>query len=352
MSISPDEPKTAKPDPLFILASARKETHVNLFISYQLTHPFVQAETIRTGEMPDAKQVLTIALSDLTEAQRAFVVPLMSVSTVNGKPSAVHLTIDTIPDKTTGKYAQTPSRRHDGSFEFGFQKIEFDHYLTIDEALATLAQVNAAKAEIETLNSQGKAERQAIVESFRLREQELCEKYAPVIEAITTLADANAPLGDERILKLFVDAKKANVELPALSKLLDHKSKKYDELKKAAAEAERQTWIEAHGSAYLKQCEARGYNCQRQYALERASFEYPGWDLDYNNTSAWKDRSGPSQKALSAEIDAPLSRIVWLTAPASSELVDSELYGDEYFESCEALVIRNYLGKYDLVKII
>jgi hypothetical protein len=121
---------------------------------------------------------------------------------------------------------------------------------------------------------------------------------------------------------------------------------------KSAREAERVAWIAAHGSDYLKRCESGGYNCQRQYALERAKAERPGYVLDYNDAAEWKDRSGPSEAAL-IEAAHVGGFVVWLTTPPSSAVArdDAEDDGDDGFESCEAVVIADFLGQYDLIRM-
>ena len=118
---------------------------------------------------------------------------------------------------------------------------------------------------------------------------------------------------------------------------------------KEAREAKKAAWIEAHGSDYLKDAHALGYNCQRQYVTERATLEFPDFWVDFDDNASWNDRACPSPEAL-AEVKALVAvghdaQVVWLTDNGAA---DRENW--EYFEPCEAVVIRDYLGKYDLVK--
>lgn len=118
---------------------------------------------------------------------------------------------------------------------------------------------------------------------------------------------------------------------------------------KEAREAKKAAWIEAHGSDYLKAAHALGYNCQRQYVTERATLEFPDFRVDFDDNASWNDRACPSPEAL-AEVKALVAaghdaQVVWLTDDGAA---DRENW--EYFEPCEAVVIRDYLGKYDLVK--
>lgn len=125
--------------------------------------------------------------------------------------------------------------------------------------------------------------------------------------------------------------------------------------KRERLEKEKLAWISEYGSDYLQRAVKLGYNCQRQYVTERAAKEFPGYALDFNNNATWKDRACPSMAALE-EVERLIrqgydAEVVWLTEPIQeSEYSDD----DDYccFEPCETIVVRNYLGKYDLVKEI
>lgn len=120
---------------------------------------------------------------------------------------------------------------------------------------------------------------------------------------------------------------------------------------KAAAVAAKAAWVQEFGSDYLKRACANGYDCQRLYVTERAALEAPGFTVDFKDNATWKARSCPSLAALDLE-DALKAlglgevTIVWLTAPAE------EWEEWKEFEACEAVVIRGYLGKYDLVRTL
>jgi hypothetical protein len=82
--------------------------------------------------------------------------------------------------------------------------------------------------------------------------------------------------------------------------------------------------------------------------------------VDFDGKAEWKPRSCPSEKALDA-VDAAIAlglgnaEIVWLTDPpqARKPRCDEPDYGYGYeFEPCEAVVLRGYLNKYDLVQIV
>lgn len=117
--------------------------------------------------------------------------------------------------------------------------------------------------------------------------------------------------------------------------------------KRAAAEAQeadKAAWITTHGSDHLRAAFAAGYDCQRLYVTERAAAEFPGFKVDFADRSHWDRRSCPSEEGLEISLATKGSRVVWLTAPVRK--VDDE---DEW-EPREAVVVEDFLGKYDLVR--
>ena len=152
-------------------------------------------------------------------------------------------------------------------------------------------------------------------------------------------------------------AKKAEIEAKEASIKAEREAKAASEKAiREALEAEKLAWILEHGSNYLKDAASLDYDCQRLYAIERSSLEYPDFTLDFDDKADWSSRSCPSAKAIAIVkslvafgIDA---QVVWLTSPVDGE--ESDEFDDEEsgFDAREAIVIRDYLGKYDLVKIV
>jgi FMN phosphatase YigB (HAD superfamily) len=125
------------------------------------------------------------------------------------------------------------------------------------------------------------------------------------------------------------------------------------EAEKAAFEKDRRDWILAHGSAYLRDCLEMGIKANLEYVVERAELEFPDFTVDYADNARWEEKFSPSPEALSElkelrkkDIDA---EIVWLTSPAK-ERTDDDCYYEQGFDPCEAILIRNFLGRYCLVK--
>ena len=183
--------------------------------------------------------------------------------------------------------------------------------------------------------------RQAIVEAAR--------------EVRFTELQALADAGDRQGLTSFDAGKDSGLEGKRLDLLMGLEAKAREEAKAK--------WIAAAGSSRLQRAFAAGYDCQRLYVLERAAVEVPIFIVDFNNAAGWKPCACPTEEALDL-LDAwsqyatahGLNKpsIVWLTAAPSAELQsDSSDFSDEDYEEpfreCEALVIRSYLGRYDLV---
>lgn len=168
------------------------------------------------------------------------------------------------------------------------------------------------------------------------------------------------------------DAKKLGIDLTifhaaeatytAMAKELRAESDAQTEAAKAAKLAEKLAWCAAHGSDQLRRGVEAGYNCQRLYVIERAKLEAPGFTVDFQNGAEWSARACPSLKALDMAAAADLlklgeSEVVWLTAPAvnsapiDTDSIEDDTEGDD-FDPCEAIVLREYLGKYDLVKVV
>lgn len=124
------------------------------------------------------------------------------------------------------------------------------------------------------------------------------------------------------------------------------------EAAEAQAEADKLAWCAVHGSPHLAQAVAAGYDCTRLYATERADSEHPGYVLDYRNNAEWKGRSCPTPKALTEAL-AVRGEVVWLTEAPRTENPDPEDYWDDSETyPCEAVVIRGFLGRYDLIRAI
>jgi hypothetical protein len=115
--------------------------------------------------------------------------------------------------------------------------------------------------------------------------------------------------------------------------------------------------VREHGSRRLKLSVERRYKSTGTYVRERANQEFPGFLADVSADAKWKARNNPSEDALELEqttlervkgLDLDLDvEIVWLTDPPAD-------YWEEHaaFNESEAVTVRGYLGRYDLVQLV
>ncbi len=242
---------------------------------------------------------------------------------------------------------------------------EVDAIPSVDRWLRLATQALASEDEfqprLDALLAEQKAAadaKAARIEELQATHRALVEKWSPIIDAMTE-EEANKPLPEEvRSVENELDTLRA---MPSRS-LFKQKSARWQTLrdervKREAAEA-KDAFIEAHGSDHLKRAHAGGYDCTRKYVRERAAHEAPGFVVDIENDASWGDRSCPSLAALNAADAATAlglgtAQVVWLKSAPNDTKVERDPYDyDEPFEQCEAIVISDYLGKYDLVKIL
>lgn len=187
-----------------------------------------------------------------------------------------------------------------------------------------------------------------VTESLRLNAE-------PSLDLAIELAERIAET-HKKATKQKTEAEMAYAEKVRADKALrDQIAAEREEQRRKNEEAKAE-WIKEHGSAHLRRAFDASYDCQRQYVIERAAQEAPGYVVDFNNTAAWDSRTFPSETALNAAEDAGLlglgtARVVWLTSGPSNHAPTRSDYYDDYdeWEPCEAVVIRYYLNKYDLV---
>lgn len=229
------------------------------------------------------------------------------------------------------------------------QNSVFDAEPTVEQAVEVMRQEAAARRAKWAAEQEAQAEQQ--------RRREIAKQCIAEIETLEKAGD----LPGLRAYRAHYDRGLYNRNSLAQDRAFTDVSRAQErairELEKAQREAEKATWIEAQGSDHLKRAFAGGYNCQRLYVTERAAVEAPGFVVDFDDAAQWKDRSCPSMAALEVEEAANQwgigkVMVVWLTTGPSAEVENEDEYGEPYFQEVEAVIIRGYLGRYDLVKII
>ena len=163
------------------------------------------------------------------------------------------------------------------------------------------------------------------------------------------LIDSN--INEENYNKALQDYLKRLEKNKEHEKEIAEKKEKESILKKKYEE-DKIKWIIENGSQYLKDCLAMDIKANKEYVLDRVSFEHKGYEVDYSDNAKWDEKVSPSIEAVEElkklRANNIECEIVWLTRPINDEEYDY----DNQFENCESIVIRNYLGKYDLVKIM
>lgn len=223
--------------------------------------------------------------------------------------------------------------------------VEFDTEPSVEQAIEAIHR-------LATMESERKAEVERKAAAERVRLQKRTDDERRVLDDLQALEKA-----------VDLDGAKAYVLPSDDPRLASYKDGTIRTIRNKMADAEKARWVSAHGSDHLKRACAGGYDCQRLYIVERAAHEAPGWIVDYNGTGRENSRSCPSMEALEIEADAAklapqigtsAPSIVWLTDEPSnkSKRRDDDDWNGEMFEECEAVMMRGYLGNYDLYKIV
>lgn len=331
---------------------------VHVIFKYAVSDKLRNAETIATGERLSGQRQLEIGLADLTPEQRAVVIdatvvsdhkllrnnPRHKVAAFSQSQSNIIVELEylAIPDSKKQSYGLYAEQ----------QRVERDELLTPETAVAATAKHTAALSRAITFDEALTAEKLAAW-------QECADIFAADEAAAVAKAKAAGiadwvPPGNRSSIGYMQRVAEQERQLD-LDKQMSARKRQENERR----EAEKAAWIAEHGSAHLREAFGRGYDSQRQYVLERARMEAPSWTLDFNDSAHWNSRSFPSvealrvedeAKALAEKLDSRTVGIVWLIKPPSSGHRDDD--GDWDFEQCEAVAIREYLGQYDLVKMI
>lgn len=320
-------------------------------LQYKPSEALYKSHLIATGERLKDK-FLNVELTTLTPEQRAVIIR-SDFNSYNSEASCPSLVTGVDVKHYSGPQFTTESSP------------ELDAIPTVEEwiAIASKALVSRDKFQPEldailTERRQAKEAHDKRLSEVQAQYKALQSEWLPRIEKMTE-AEANNPLPEDvrnveaELSKLLGVSGKIWNEISSAK--LNRWKELHDERVKAEALAVKAEWIAEHGSNHLKRAIERGHDCQRKYAIERAASEAPGYIVDFENSASWKERTCPSLSALNEADKAEAleigdAEIVWLTdEPRTSKRTSDDYYEDE-FQACEAVIIREYLGKYDLVK--
>lgn len=286
-----------------------------LVVKWYASDELRQREAVETGQTGPTGREFHFPLEDMSREQRAAVLPLARLM-ADGRRFEANVCVE--------------HRDADGQGYWSQQNIYWDNEPSLVDLIPVIQRVAAA----QEASDRARAARRAADEAEQAQRQ--AQRQA---EYAAHEAEAAARVQAQSEFNALRDAEKAR-------------------------------WIAALGSDHLKRAFAAGYDSQRQYVVERAAAEWPGWRVDFNDTAGWDERVFPSVEALDAEdqakarvaaADEPfhrygVPRVVWLTAEPSDSVPGT--YGEqieeyEYaaFDPVEAVVVEGYLGNYTLVMV-
>jgi len=312
-----------------------------LQIKWQASDQLLLAEIAETGRGQAPERSITVDLTQVAPAQRQALLALTRVlrATRAGEPIIDSIDLTDRPQPGSAEDLARGLRRT--------SPLHLDAEPTLDQAISLAQKIIAERTALQ-------AEAAHIEAARREREQIISEALARAEAEIDALAHAR-DLAGLRAWRL--PAELQDVWGSQKSQLIEHQRQAIADIEEAERAVDRAHWIATHGSPHLQRCIEAGYNCQRQYVIERAAAEAPTFTVDFDDRAAWKDRACPTPMALDLADEArelglgePL--IVWLTRPAS-DMIAQEHWDDEAaFAPCEAVVLRGFLGKYDLVRLV
>ena len=309
-------------------------------VYWKAADSLLQGELVREGKADARQRWFRVDLEPMTPEQRQAMLALAPMHIDHrGEPYLEDLHLDR-------RWATLPKPDYHGQW-YEWQDVILDHQPELAEVLAMGAERRAAREEALAFQAAKEAE---AAEAKRAFEEALAAEYAAI--------DALEKAGDLAGLQAWRSALDLSITDNRMWELTTARDKAIEGLKAKGREAERRMWIGEHGSAHLKRAHGEGYDCQRLYVLERAGLEAPDFVVDFYQGAEWRERSCPTVAALDAgdaarELGLGEPVIVWLTSEPKPTKVEDE-YGEleEPFEPCEAVVLRDYLGKYDLVRVI
>jgi len=298
-----------------------------MMIKYELSIEGQKQSLLNGGNGKQSQEI------EITEITKDF----LDIATINSNGSVI-LNIDwTTPDVTAIKV------------DFQIEKVDFPGYgnrKTLKKYLVRDSQKTPKFDSEQTANK--------LIQWFQINRKEYNQKKEELQKEVNQL---NINFENE-LNQLKQESEKAYelyYQCEEETKKRKEEEEKEKKIEREQKEQEKLNWINEFGSDHLKKAVKLQYDCQRQYILERSKIEYPEFVIDFNNNAEWNERSNPSETAIDEVFNLVETGInafvVWLTDYPSYNI---DRYDDPYndcdFEPCEAIVIANYLGKYNLVK--
>lgn len=343
-------------------------------VQWLASENLIKAELAAAGESGPSKRTTTFDLKTMTQEQRVALLQLASVG-ANGYPGDLDIT-QGVAVMSEGKTAYCPriANEYIGWCNAPIQldaEPDVDKVIEMARAIEAQLRVERKTYAVEKAQKDAKDAEEKRVKAEKRAARVTCYKFILPALLETIRWKLPKPLEAFQVPSELWGFEPSSQELSggnpysAEKSLADLRDSALKELRAGLAETAKSDWIKMHGSAHLKRAFGRGYDCLRRYVVERVAVEAPGFTVDFDSKSDWKSRPCPSVLALDAEDEAaPIAEalklalppvVVWLTSSAQDTVPASEEHSDydeEDFEPCEAVVLRSYLGKYDLVKVV
>jgi hypothetical protein len=305
-----------------------------LTVTYQVSTETLKKELIATGRLGKNNRQVEFELETLDPATREKLFKVGALKFTSWGSLSGSCDIRSITKWTTGGESK--------------EQIFFDGEPTIDQVIEVVKIQREAEAEAKSIKAAAKELEEALkIELEGLKDAEE-EKINQAWER-----------QDEGWLKAYQVPEKLNIDSQTArnfkSELFSLRNEKYKLLTEDREQKERENWIREHGSEHLKKATAEGFLCKRIYVIERAAAEASDFEVDYFGAAKYEKAYCPTHEALLALDEArtlglgdPV--IVRLSRPGdNSEKPD---YPEDFEEKVEAVMIEDFLGEYDLIRII
>ncbi len=327
-------------------------------------------DVVVSGKFGASDRRTTFDLGEMSQEERALLVPYLDLWNDGNGAHQVDVSYKYAPCKegaTARNFSLSPNY-----VPWDRVAVELDAPPTVVDVV-NLLRVQAscfatAKASCEMIDKEKEAEA-ATREAERAKTIALYERERETLEAYIKTEDwalVKAYVPPNGLRDFSHRTSGGSSWSPTLEQLQKTALLKYENTMR---DVEREEWIERYGSSHLKMAVAEGYDCTRLYIKERSNkdLQGTGYEIDYTDSACWQERVSPSLRALeAAKNDRELANtlgctrpeVVWLTAEpigvGSFDEQDDDGHVDSRGEVVphEAVVMRHYLGSYDLVKCI
>ncbi len=265
-----------------------------------------RAAAIRAGEEVYGRQVVTVPISEFSEAERELLAGYPSKD-ADADLSECRATLYTTSADAVAVHAilsDITSQRAEAQAD----KLANDQKITdaTAEVLRTRRTTNSMARYGARRNSGGK------IEFFEYADNPAsCEYLVPDWPYYSDGAITSSPEAVQWETELAAARKAVEMEVKARAEA----NLLAAEAEKAASAKERADWIAAHGSDRLRACAAEGIKCEAVYLDERLAYERPGWKWYLDVPGEYNEPRNPHAEAFTILAEArksvPSAKLVY-----------------------------------------